>query len=329
MKFLIVGLGSIGKRHLRNLRALEPNAEIAVWRQKNTSDIDIPEFADLLFHSSQQVLEYKPQASIICNPANLHMETAADLLKAGSHMLIEKPLSNNLDRAAELLYKCDAKNLILMVAYCMRFHPSIQAVHHGISEGVIGKVLYAHAEVGQYLPDWRPESDYRESVSARKNLGGGALLELSHEIDYMRMMLGNPHSVTAKLATLSDLEIDVEDTAELLLDFDDGVLANIHLDLIARPASRKVTIRGSKGTIEADILKNEVRYFTAKHGEWKILPLAREWQTNNMYLDMLKNFLLSVKRESAPRITGMDGVKVLEIIAAARKSANDGRSVKI
>ncbi|MBE3139991.1 MAG: Gfo/Idh/MocA family oxidoreductase, partial [Thermoplasmata archaeon] len=192
MRILIYGLGSIGRRHLANLRLIEPNAHITVWDQESRLP-DCREYLspeDRFVSRLEDALAAQPEVALISSPSPLHVEAALELAKQGAHLFIEKPLSNNLDGVDELIDRCRKRLLVLLVGYNFRFYQPLQVVHQALQDGQIGRVLSTRAEVGQYLPDWRPAIDYSQSVSAKSELGGGALLELSHELDYVRWLVG-------------------------------------------------------------------------------------------------------------------------------------------
>ena len=202
-RYLIAGLGSIDRRHLANLRSLRPQARTAVWRLHNPPAPEPPAGADDQFTSLEQVLDFAPSAAIIVGPASPHQELARrPLATAEVHLLIEKPLSTDaatdLTGMADLIGSCRDRGLILIIGYTLRFLPRFQAIKARLEAGDIGQVLAARAAVGQYLPDWRSASDYRTGVSAQHALGGGAPLELSHELDYLGWLFGPPARVTAQ-----------------------------------------------------------------------------------------------------------------------------------
>src|SRR5882762_6465801 len=215
-RLLIVGLGSIGRRHARLARDLVPNLQIVALRHRDRPDAGEPGI-DHCVSSLAEALRFCPQAAVVANPASHHLEVAMDLARAGVHLLVEKPISNATCGVAELIEECRVRRLTLMIGYNLRFLPSLMRFRELVEGRRVGRVLSARAEVGQFLPSWRPGSDYRQTVSARTELGGGVLLELSHEIDYLRWLFGEVEWVSAVERRQSALEIDVEDTAHLVL----------------------------------------------------------------------------------------------------------------
>lgn len=328
--FLIVGLGSIGKRHLECLRAIRPEAEIVVWRQ-HSKDSEIPRGADAVVFGLEEALKKRPTAAIISSPAPMHVKTAIELAGRGIHLLVEKPLSNSLDGVDQLLANCNEQGCVLMVAYVLRFHEALRCFDKAIRDQLIGRVVAVRSEIGQYLPDWRPDSDYRQTVSARQELGGGALLELSHELDYMRWIFGDVLSVRALIEKTGLLDIDTDDLVELTLEImgHDGqkIVSNVHLDMLQREASRFCKAIGEKGTLEWDAVSNSVRFYNADDKCWHTLFEPQAFPRNSMYTKQLESFLNCIETGERPAITGDDGRAVLEIIEAARKSSAMNKTV--
>ena len=328
---LIAGLGSIGKRHLRLARELFPKADIRVLRHQVTSEV--PEFSNGCFSTIEEAIAFAPQIAVIASPAPFHIATAQVLAEAGVHLLIEKPLSASLDGVTQLLETCQKQDTVLLTGYNLRFLPSLQRFRDLLDESVIGKVLSVRCEIGQFLPSWRPENDYRQGVSARRELGGGALLELSHELDYLRWIFGEVDWVKATLSRQSSLEIDVEDTAHLTLGFAptvDGhqLIGSVNLDFIRHDTTRLCTAIGEKGSLRWNGLTGEVALYKAGAKEWQDL-FRHPHQRDDSYLAEWQNFIVSVTEHKTPLITGEDGLKVLEIIEAARISAASGRQVPV
>jgi predicted dehydrogenase len=295
MRILLVSLGSIGRRHLANLRQLEPDAEICILRRAIDPALGAKQIITL-----EAALAFAPDAALICSPAPQHVAVATALAARGIALFIEKPLSHDLTGVTELLTLAREKSAPLMVGYCLRYFAPLREMRDQVLAGKIGRLLHIHAEVGQHLADWRPGSDYRASVTAQKKLGGGALLELSHEIDYALWFGGEVESVTAQLGTVGILGVDVEDTTDLQLRFRNGVLGTIHLDLLQRPPRRICRIIGTEGTLTLDLL-------------------ATPTDRNAMYLEELRHFLDCTRTRQQPEITGEDGLRVLKVIAAARR----------
>ncbi len=326
MRTLIVGLGSIGMRHLANLKRIDPTGFVVAWRLH--SQAQSPFAVDRTVYNLEDALDANPDVALITSPATQHVEIGLALARRGVHLFIEKPLSNTLDGVDELLSICREKNLVLMVGYNFRFYPPLQALREALRHGRIGRPLALRAEAGQYLPDWRPGRDYRQSVSARRDLGGGAVLELSHELDYVRWLMGEVTTVSAQIGHLSDLEIDVEDTAEIILQFESGAIGSVHLDMVQRPAIRTCRIVGTEGTLTWDGMTHHVRLFSAATQTWADVHPAREIPRDEMYMAELRHFLDCVTRQQTPVVAGEDGKRVLEIALAVKRASEEKRAIE-
>jgi predicted dehydrogenase len=328
MRLLIAGLGSIGRRHLTNLRSLVPDAYIGVWRQATPAGTEVPEEVDEVVYDLEAALALKPAIALVTGPAITHVATAKPLAEHGIHLYVEKPLSHSLEGIDDLLAVCRRNSAMLMVGYNYRFNSSLRVAREAVVAGAIGRVMGVRAEVGQYLPEWRPDKDYREGVSARAELGGGVVLELSHEFDYVRWLVGEVAAISARTAKVSDLEIDVEDLAEITLQFRDGAIGNIHLDMVQRSPVRTCRIIGSEGTITWDGIAGRSSLYRAEVGVWVDLESSGKVR-NDMYRDGLQHFLGCIASGQAPEVTGEDGRCALEIALAAKESSQRGMTVEL
>lgn len=299
-----------------------PQAELTVLRSSERSHHEAPPLeASRVVHSLDEALRHEPQFALIASPSPFHVETALRLAERGVHLCVEKPISDRPDRLQELIGLCHQRGLVLMVAYNLRFSASLRALREALLTGRIGRLLGLRIETGQYLPDWRPSADYRQSVSARRELGGGVLLELSHEIDYARWLAGDIRCVSADVRTLSDLEIDVEDCAELTVNFASGVLGSIHIDMLQRAPTRTCKLIGSEGTLIWDAIANQTRLFSAGAGVWEDLCPAQAPDGNATYVAEMAHFLDCLQTGAKPLITGEDGRQTLQVVLAAKRSA--------
>lgn len=320
---LVVGLGSIGRRHLGNLGVLLPGAELAVLRRPGSPPCD----GARVVHSLEEALAFRPGFAVLANPSPLHLEPALALARAGVHLLVEKPIADSAEGVGGLVALARARGLVLMTGYNLRFTPGLRAMKAALDGGRIGRPLGFRAEVGQYLPDWRPGTDPLRGVTARPELGGGAVLELSHEFDAVRMLLGEVEQVCAWTATLGDLGLEVEDTAEALLRMACGALGSVHLDLLQRTPRRQCRIFGTGGTLAWDGLTQATRLFRAGEG-WMDLHPGGDWDRNRMYLDELAHFFHCIRTGSTPEVDGEAGLRALEIALAVKRSAREGRPVR-
>ncbi len=286
LRVAVIGTGSMGRRDLGNLRELGHEA-IAVSR------------------SLDEVEAWAPDAVVIATPTSEHATALRWAVERGIHAYVEKPLAASAEGLATLL---DEAEVTIAVGYNLRFHPALEAIRAAVQEGRIGRLLSVRAEVGQYLPDWHPEEDYRGSYAARRDLGGGALLTLSHELDYVRWIAGEVVSCTGAAARVSALELDVDDVAELVCRHEGGALSSVHMDLLDRAYNRHSRWVGEEGTIT-----------WAWGGPAVLLPAAEElWADDafalaDTYRSALADFLVCAESGGEPRASGRDGLRVLEL----------------
>ena len=337
MKFLISGLGSVGRRHFRNLLALG-EADILLHRTHRATLPDdelagFPVETDLA-----AALAHHPDALIVTNPTALHLDIAIPAAQAGCHILIEKPISHSLAGVDQLSAALKHGGGQCLVGFQFRFHPGLRQVNAWLQAGLIGKPLSARAHWGEYLPGWHPWEDYTQGYAARPELGGGVVLTLSHPLDYLRWLLGEVDSLWA-FTSSHGLGMHVEDTAEIGLRFASGCLGSLHLDYNQRPASHTLEITGTQGRILWDNADGTARLYRAASGEaagkafrvddWYVFTPPEGFERNWLFMDELRHFLAVIRGEEQPLCTLQDGVEALQLSLGALESAEYGRRVEL
>ena len=323
MRFLIAGLGSIGRRHLKNLLFLGQR-DIFLFRSKLSTlpdeELDgIPVEFDL-----QRALAAKPDAVIISNPTALHLDIAIPAAQAGCFLFLEKPLSNNLARIPELEKAIGSGGGKAFMGFQYRFHPGLQTIKELLEKNKIGRVIYSRCQWGEFLPGWHPCEDYRRGYSARSDLGGGVVLSLCHPIDYLHWLLGEVAQVYAFTGKLSNLEIEVEDTAEIMLRFVSGALGSLHLDYIQQPAQHFLEITGTDGLIKWNYADGAVQLFRNLTHQWEVFPLKTGFERNNLFLDEMSHFIEVIEGNVQPICSLQDGIFVQKIADAIYQSSLEG-----
>ena len=319
MNILVVGYGSIGKRHVDNLLKLKEIDQVTVCSSHLDSFQSHPEKEKLkLVHSLEELSPVISNGrqfyfAIIANETYKHIEAANILANSGVHLFIEKPLSHSVKDAISLKEIVEKENIKIFVAYNFRFLGALKYIKNQISSGIIGSLYFAEIEVGQYLPSWRPLSDYRERYSARKEQGGGAALDLSHEIDYMRYLFGDPVLWKTMKSKVSDLDINSEDIFKGIYRFSNGFLCSVHTDYLRHNKKRGINIIGSKGTLECDFIKKYIK-IQKNSGEISLIEDVHLFDVDESYRSELNHFIECIEKDKTPQITLDDGIEVLKLI---------------
>ena len=334
MKFLIAGLGSIGRRHLRNLLALGEN-DIILYRT-HLGTLPDSELADFPMETDlKTALSQQPDAVIVSNPTALHLDVAIPAAQAGCHLFLEKPISHSLEHIDELTAAVTSTGVSVFVGFQFRFHPGLRQAKRLLENGAIGQPLSVRAQWGEYLPGWHPWEDYRQSYSARTDLGGGVILTLCHPLDYLRWLLGEVTHLWAFAGQLSELELQVEDSAEIGLRFASGVIGSVHLDYARRPPAHQLEIVGTHGTLQWNNEDGAVRLYQASKpdtqetpgSKWEIYPVPEGFERNTMFLEQMRHFVEVLNDKTAPLCTLEDGVRALQLSMAAIASQREGRMI--
>lgn len=324
-RILVAGTGSIGKRHIRNLLSLgEKDISLLHSRPGN-----LPEFPELpVFCNRDEAFEAQPELTLVCTPTAHHIGIATAAAECGSHLFIEKPLSHAWDGVEQLLELIESRQLISMVGFDLRFDPGLLKVEEIIRQGRVGRVVAVQAQVGQYLPEWRPWEDYRQGVSARRESGGGVILDLIHELDYLTWLLGPVRKVQCFAEHVSRLEIETEDVAAITLQFTSGAIGSVHLDYVQRVPSRTCRIIAEEGTIICDLLEREVNWYEASDDKWHSF-VYRNFERNDRFVAEMRHLLACLDRRESPPVDAHGGVKVLKLALSAKKSAEQGMAVQL
>lgn len=325
MKILVIGYGSIGKRHVKNLISLEKN-EIIICT-KNKEALKLEKNGIKIFSTLNKAIKENPEISIICNETSFHVDTAIKLAENNCHLFIEKPLSNSLKNINKLQKIIQKKKLISMIGCNMRFHDGIKSIKKLIDKNEIGRIFSVTVENGSYMPDWHPWEDYRTSYASKKNLGGGVVLTQIHEIDYLYWFFGKLNEVFSFSEKLSDLELNVEDYSGSLLKFKNKIIAQMHLDYFQKPNVRNCKIIGTKGKIIWNYENNHLQIFKNKKNKFLTLHIDKKFDRNKMYVEELKYFLKCTNKNEVPMNNISEAIEVQKIAMAIKKSSQTGKKI--
>jgi predicted dehydrogenase len=323
---LVSGSGAAAIRHTNLVQRLYPNLELAMWRRSPSSSSSETSVFELF--DEVQVGNFKPDLAIVAGPAVHHLEQAKFLISQNAHVLVEKPLAISSSGVEELFQSAKDNNRYVQVGYNLRYSECLNKLGQLINQGELGKIQKVNIAVDQYLPDWRPGVRYQSTVSAQKSLGGGALLELSHEIDYALRLFGTLSIDHAVVEKISDLEIDVEDTVVVTGKFMENGLAssllNLHLGMTNRAPRRNCEVSGSITSARWDGIRGTVEVFDPELSTWKPV-LTNPGDIGQTYERQLSEFIEESQRpldlRQHERIKNQE-LRVLETIDAIRAAGS-------
>jgi predicted dehydrogenase len=340
MKFLIAGLGSIGRRHFRNLVALGEKDIVFLRTRKATLPDDELAGYPVETDIHDALKKHKPNAVIVANPTALHLDVAIPAAEAGCAILLEKPISDSLDRIDELQKAAQKSGSKILVGFQFRYHPTLNKARELIQSNALGKVLTVHAHWGEYLPQWHPWEDYRQSYAARADLGGGVIRTLTHPLDYLRYLIGEVESLWSFNGHISTLEMDVEDVAEIGLKFSNGAIGGVHLNYVQRPPRHTLEIIGTNGTLRWDNSDGTLHFqqLSMPFGSFSDNPPAPVTQAfvppdgfdrNQLFVSQTRHFIETASGEKEPVCTLEDGIIALRLALAAHASQSGGHPINI
>lgn len=325
MKVLIIGYGSIGKRHVKNI--LNLGHEVIIYSKQKINKLSNEKI--IVYNNLKDCLSESPKIAVITNITSLHVPIAIKLAKNNINLFIEKPLSNSNKNIKNLLHIIKQKKIITMVGCNLRFHECIIKIKKIISTQRLGRIISVQVESGSYLPDWHPYENYSKSYASRKELGGGVVLTCIHEIDYLYWFFGKVKEVFSITGKFSELKINVEDLSAISMNFQNGIIAEVHLDYFQRPEIRRCKIIGTKGTIYWDSVKNQVLFYDISKKKWKNELALKSFNLNNMYLKEIRYFLKCVKERKQTMNSVTNAAEVLDIALKIKSSSRLKRMVKI
>ena len=334
LKILMIGLGGIGQRHLRNIHTKFGNdVDIIAYRVRNakdtiTSDLKIDKSIDFLNKYSVKVytdldkaLSESPDVAFVCNPSSIHIPVSQRISEKGCDLFIEKPLSDTMKGTKELISSCKTNKTIGMVGFQLRFHLCYRMLQKLIEAETIGNILSVHSEVGEYLPNFHKYENYRDVYASKKNLGGGVVLSQIHEIDYLYDLFGMPDKVMAFGGHLSNLDIDVEDVANILMDVQykgNNIPVQLHMDYIQNPPSRYCKVIGEKGKITMDLTNSKV--IEEKANEKPFTYDFSYLERNTLFQNEINHFFDCVEKREQTIVPIEEGAKSLKIALAIKES---------
>jgi predicted dehydrogenase len=337
VRILIAGLGAVGQRHARNLRALcgdtlellalrgrrLPHVVTESLQRDETRNVEA-ELGVTVFGELDQALATRPDAVFVCTPSSRHLDVALPAARAGCHLFIEKPVSHTLDGLAELGDTMETKQLTVLVGCQWRYHPALRWLREVVRGGTLGTLVSVDMDYGEYLPDWHPYEDYRNSYAAREELGGGVVLTQIHDYDLAWWLFGAPRSVTAAGGRLSELEIDVEDAVEARLE-GGTVPVSIRQSFATRPPRRTISVAGEAGRVTVDLLSGRI----SSDPRIAAASAFADYPRNQMFMDEAKHFLACLAGAETPAVPLVEAVAVLRLALAVKHAMRTNQRVEL
>jgi predicted dehydrogenase len=315
MKILIIGCGSIGARHAKNAVGLGHEVFLAD-QDPGRAEVLAKEISAKSFYKDyKQALKQNPdiEAGVIAVPTSLHAQIALDLIDAGKHVFMEKPLASSLEEAHEVEDLLRVKKVVFMMGQSYRFHEGFLELKKILNEQAIGKIFHVNYFGGQYLPDWHPDQDYRKEYAAQRKLGGGVLnTSMSHSFDIVQWLFGNVTELCGWKAKLGNLDIDVDDSVFCLMKTEKNIVIECQSDFLNRISEHAMIITGELGTINADFISHS---FIIKKPENKEQTTPYSFDGNKRYIEEIKYFInLIQEKKYTHDLDIQTGIKVMELM---------------
>jgi predicted dehydrogenase len=327
-KILIIGFGSIGKRHFKYLKNRFPEAIVKVLKTKNSKNHT--ELSKNSFLPENKISKFIPDLTVISNPSSLHLFYAKKALDVRSNIFIEKPLTDKNISMKNFIKQIELSKIHVLVGYNLRFLETLIELKRLIDNQILGRIYSVNCEAGQYLPEWRT-LNYEKTVSASNELGGGVVLELSHEIDYLNWIFGEISWVNSHMAKISKLKIDVEDSASFMMGtkLDNPAIINLNLDFIRRNKTREMTIIGEKSSLRWQAEPSIIQKWNLEKQNWENIFISNQ-KISDTYEIQWEYFFKKIFKNHHSTKSLNDSLKTMKIIKAAKKSSSlSGKRISI
>lgn len=319
---LLVGYGSIGRRHLANLHDLGVRDWAVVHTGSGTLPFEPPCPVRAYDDLTSALESENPAFAVVANPTALHLAATRACVERGCDILLEKPVSHTLEGLDDLAREVARRQVNVLVGFQFRHHPALRRMRTLLDEGAVGAPLHVRVVWGEYLPDWHPWEDWRSGYAATRVLGGGVHHTLCHPFDYLRMLFGDPVGLVGSLAEGGPLGLDVAEAADAIVRFAGGVTALVHLDYWTRPATHRIEIVGRRGTITGDFASGELRWWAESPGEWRSERFPGAEGRDELFVTEARHFLDVVEGRTEPACTLDDGIRTARLcVAIEQRSA--------
>lgn len=326
---LVIGAGSVGKRHLRNFTALGCAVSAMDPREDRLKEAssEVPLVKTYTDEKSAFAESGLYDGVVIASPPKLHVSQCIEALGRNLPILLEKPVSPSLSDALLLRNALKSKEHRLVLGYSYRWWPPLQEFFRWLQQAKAGKIHHARFVMSAHLADWHPWERYQDFFMASKDLGGGALLDESHFLDLMVWFFGMPERIFAKVEKLSSLEIETDDNVDMLAFYENGLRVSMHLDLYGRPHEKYIVVEGEKGTLKWSFEPNCVQFGGGMEQKWETSKF--QYERNEMFLNTAREFLLVLEGRGGISCSLEDGINILKIVEACRQSSRAEKTVHL
>jgi predicted dehydrogenase len=325
---LIVGAGSVGKRHARNFAGLGCRMSCVDPRESRRAELAAETPVVASYETADEALAPGGlDGVVIASPTAYHARDTMAALGAGLPVLLEKPAARTTAEAQAMLEAERRTRGRLLLGYTWRWWPPLLRVRELLREGAVGQLRHVQFHMSAHLADWHPWERYQDFFMASAAQGGGALLDESHWIDLMLWLFGPPLALHGRVETISALEIDSDDNVDALLDYPAGLRVSLHLDLFGRPHEKFIRFVGEDGTLLWSAEPNRLAIGREPAQVWH--EERFECERNDMFLGVARDFLRLIDGSAAPSCTLADGARVMTVIEAIRTSSAEGRKVVV
>lgn len=316
----VVGTGSVGRRHARNLLALGIG-EVVLCSEFQGGGNYLEELKTLpIIHDYQELLKTKLDAVVISNSSDLHIQYALLALSYGVNIYLEKPAGINGKQVKELIELNNTKSTVIAIGCQLRFNKLLQSVKSLYEKREFGQIVYVNCNMGEYLPNYHPREDYRKGYAAREEKGGGVLRTQIHDINYLRWIFGELQLLAAYGGKVSSLEIDVEDSVTALFKTKDNIPVSLHMDYLQKNAYRVLEIFGSDGGLLWNYHKNEI--ITWKSSGKREIIRSGQLERNQLFLDCMEDFINCIDSGNQPKSNLTDSYNDLLIVDKIKNEIN-------
>ena len=323
MKILVLGTGSIGKRHIANLLSAGVQVSAYSYRASNGgADANPLDSRVNRVNDLSEALNSDVDAVVVANRTDQHMDVALQAASLKKHMFLEKPLAVSLTGTGELMQLVAQHQLVIEAGFMLRFHPNLLWIRDFLARGDLGDIMHLRAAVGQWLPDWRPGTDHRQGYGAFKATGGGVIFDLIHELDLVYWLFGTVQDVTAMTQVVPCLNIETEGIAQICLRMVSGVLAQVHLDYVRPGYGREMEIVGRHGVLRWDYIEGSVSLQKAGGLSEVVHQVPAQFERNTMFQQHMAHFLKRIRQPQMAAASSLeDSVAVLKVALAAHESS--------